>query len=61
MPKYLVTMVVDASKTVEVEAGDKEEAEKKAWELVRQPHICNQCSHELDIGDFTGDVAVDEA
>lgn len=61
MTKYKVTLVVDASVTVEVEADSEEEARDKAEKIVEHPCLCHYCAGQLDVGDFTGEVSVEEA
>ena len=50
--KYLVTLIVDASIRVEVEADSKQEAYDKALDNAFTPSICHQCSREIDLGDI---------
>lgn len=51
MAKFLVTFLIDASKTIEVDADDEEAAKTAAWDVIDVPSLCHQCSHEIDMGD----------
>lgn len=52
--KYLVTVVFDASKTIEVEADSAEEAKDKAVETIDGVTLCHQCADCIEVGDPTG-------
>lgn len=49
--RYMVCVTFDASKTIEVEAKNPEDAKEKAMEEVVRPSICHQCSDEIEIGE----------
>lgn len=49
--KYMVCVLIDASKTIEVEAESPEEAKEKAMNEIGVPSICHQCSREVELGD----------
>ena len=51
MPKYRVTMLVDATVDVVVEAESEEEAKDKALINAYAPTLCHQCSDDLEVGD----------
>lgn len=51
MAKWNVTVLVDASVNVEVEADTEEEAKDKALQKAPTPNICHQCSDELEVGE----------
>ncbi len=51
MKKWGVTLIVDASIHIEVEAENAEEAKDKALSTAGSPGLCYQCSRELDVGD----------
>lgn len=57
MPKYAVTLVVDATKTVIVEAASEKEAQEYALEEAEDPCLCHHCSEQVDVGEFTGEIA----
>ena len=61
MTKYLVTLLLDASVTIEVEADDPLEAERLAEEQAEVPCLCYQCSEQMDLGDFTGETIIERA
>jgi len=50
--KYRVTLLVDATTIVEVEAKSKKEAMEKAMEEADRPCLCHQCSDRVDTGDI---------
>jgi len=52
--KYAVTVLFDASRGITVEADSPEEAEQKAVDEVGSATLCNQCSHEVEMGDALG-------
>ena len=52
MKKWAVTLLVDASVFVEVEAETEDEAKTKAWEQAPSPSVCHQCSRDLEIGEI---------
>lgn len=52
--KYAVTVLFDASRDITVEADSPEEAEQKAYDEVGSATLCNQCSHEVEMGDALG-------
>lgn len=56
MPKYAVTLLVDATKTVIVEAASEAEAEELALEHANSPCLCHHCSEQVDVGEFTGGI-----
>jgi len=49
--KWSVTVLVDASVTVEVEAETAEEARELALGKAETPGLCHYCSNSLDVGD----------
>lgn len=51
MPKYRVTVLVDATVSVEVEAANEDEAREKGLLEAPTPCICHQCSRELEVGE----------
>ena len=51
---YSVTLIYDASRSVDVNAASADEAEAKANDLIGRPSICHQCSDEIDLGDAIG-------
>lgn len=51
---YAVTVLIDASKSLDVEADSPDEAAFKATEQVGIPSLCHQCSGEIETGDPTG-------
>lgn len=53
MKKWQVVFILDASKTVEVEAETREAAEQLAWERVGNPTLCHYCAGNIDLGDPT--------
>jgi len=57
MAKYSVTLLVDASVTVAVVADSEEEAIAFAEEIAETPCLCHHCASQMDVGDFTGEVA----
>jgi len=51
--KYSVCFVFDACANVEVEANSPQEALDMAFKTDKAtPMICNQCSHEVNLGDI---------
>ncbi len=52
MPKYNLIYYATASKCVEVEAANLEEAAKLAEENQPWLSLCHQCSHEVELGDI---------
>ena len=52
MKKWGVTVLIDASTFIEVEAETEAEAIEKALEEAYVPSICHHCSHELELGDI---------
>ena len=52
MKKYVVTVIIDASVGVEVEALNKEDAYQKAIEQIDTPSLCHHCASEIDLGDI---------
>ena len=51
MAKYLVTVLIDASASVEVEASSKEKAIEKAIDEVEVPSLCWACAGNIELGD----------
>lgn len=51
MGNWNVTVVFDASKGVDVEADNAEEAVEKAYDAVGGASLCHHCARELDVGD----------
>lgn len=60
MKSYRVTLTVDATTSVNVEAENEEEAKQKALEMATCPGLCRQCSDELDLGDIQEAIAAYE-
>lgn len=58
MPKYYVSLIIDVTKVVTVEADNEKEAIEKALENVDMLNLCHQCSKEVEVGDFTGEAVV---
>ncbi len=52
MTKYRVTLLVDATVTVDVEANSKREAREKALDTADTPSVCHKCSSKVMIGDI---------
>ncbi len=50
MPKFNVTVLVDATTTIEIEANDPLEARELAIGAA-SVCLCHQCSDSLDVGD----------
>lgn len=59
MTKYVVTLQIDASVTVTVDADSETNAVEKAFKVVDNPIMCHHCSNVIEIGDFTGDAYVE--
>lgn len=55
MPRYAVNYINTASRVVEVDAANKEEAAKKADEALGVPSLCHHCAGEMDLGDWEPD------
>ena len=53
MNKYKVTLLVDASMTIEVEAECKKYARDEAERIAKRPIICHQCACKVEIGDVS--------
>ena len=51
MGNWNVTVVFDASKGVDVEADNAEEAIEKAYDAVGNVTLCHQCTDDLEVGD----------
>lgn len=58
--KYLVTILYDASETIEVDAEDLDSAVEMAHSL-SSASVCNHCSKHLDLGDAYDECVSDEA
>ncbi|MGZ3235773.1 MAG: hypothetical protein ACXU8A_00185 [Burkholderiaceae bacterium] len=57
--KYRVSMTVDATLTVEVEAENEEQAKELAWDIAEAPCLCHHCSDQVDVGDLMEVCSVD--
>ena len=58
--KYLVTLLYDASETIEVEADDVQSAINLAHGQA-EAHLCYHCARHLDLGDVYREEVSDEA
>ena len=58
--KYFVHFSLYASKVVEVEADNEDQAREKAEENFEPVCLCHQCAHDVEIGDVGEIVAVTE-
>jgi len=62
MPKYHVSILIDASNCLTVEAGTPEEAAGLAYEDEKaSPRICRQCSDDVEIGEAISVTVYDES
>jgi hypothetical protein len=58
MPTYRVWVQATASRGIDVEADNREQAIERVFDSPEMPHsLCHQCAGEMDLGDF--DVADD--
>jgi len=60
MKKYVVTITVDASVWVEVEADSEEQAKELGMQKAVNPCLCHQCSSEVFVGDLIEAVEASE-
>lgn len=60
MTRYTVIGLVDATVAEEYEAESSEEAFDKALANMDIPTICHQCASEIDIGDVTKFIVINE-
>jgi len=49
--KYRVTLIVDATVSVEVEADNKEQALSRAYAQAETPVLCHQCNEGIELND----------
>lgn len=57
--KYRITFSVDASVTVDVEAGSESEAREKAGEIA-DPCLCHQCANQVEMGEIQYVISTEE-
>ena len=57
---YSATFIIDASKTMYVEADSLEEAVEKASDLHVYTGLCHECGRDLDVGDVVSMSLSDE-
>lgn len=58
--KYAVTVLIDATVTVLVEAENEEEAKRLGLENAPRPCICHRCADELEVGEPYGVCGAEE-
>lgn len=59
--KYSVTVIFDASVSVEVEAESADQAIELAMEHERMcPGLCHQCADEIELGDAMRAIVYDD-